>query len=131
MRILIDTHIWLWNLAGSPELPAHFKDLLSSSRHEIWLSPITLWEVLVLAEKGRISLNDTPDAFIEKALQLWQVKEAPLDFRIARKSQEINLPYQDPADRFIAATAIVYGLRLMTVDKRLIAASEVPTLAKK
>ncbi|MCX5901693.1 MAG: PIN domain nuclease, partial [Proteobacteria bacterium] len=64
--------------------------------HEIWLSPITLWEVLVLAEKGRISLNDTPDAFIEKALQLWQVKEASLDFRIARKSQEINLPYQRP-----------------------------------
>jgi len=131
MRILIDTHIWLWNLAGSPELPSHFKDLLANSRHEIWLSPISLWEVLVLAEKGRIRLNNTPDAFIEKALQLWPVKEAPLDFRIARKSQEIKLPHQDPADRFIAASAIVYDLRLMTVDKRLIAASEVPTLAKK
>jgi PIN domain nuclease of toxin-antitoxin system len=131
MKILIDTHIWLWYLAGSPELPSHFKELLSSNRHEIWLSPISLWEVLVLAEKRRISLNDTPDAFIERALQLWPVKEAPLDFRIARKCQEINLPHQDPADRFIAATAIVYGLRLMTVDKRLIAATEVPTLVKK
>jgi PIN domain nuclease of toxin-antitoxin system len=131
MRILIDTHIWLWYLAGSPELPPYFKDLLVTSRHEIWLSPISLWEVLVLAEKGRIRLNDPPDAFIEKALQLWPVKEAPLDFRIARKSHEIKLPHQDPADRFIAATAIVYDLRLMTVDKRLIAASEVPTLGKK
>ena len=66
--------------------------------------------------------------FTREAFLLWPVKEAPLNFEVALKSKEINLPHKDPADRFIAATALVYGLRLMTVDKRLLSATWLHTI---
>jgi PIN domain nuclease of toxin-antitoxin system len=128
MKILVDTHIWIWYLAGSSNLPTPFKELLESKKNEVWLSPISVWEALVLTEKNKINLLYDSKLFTREAFQLWPVKEAPLNFEVALKSKEINLPHKDPADRFIAATALVYGLRLMTVDKRLLDASWLPTV---
>jgi PIN domain nuclease of toxin-antitoxin system len=92
------------------------------------LSPISVWEALVLAEKNKISVMYDSKLFTREAFLLWPVKEAPLNFEVALKSKEINLPHKDPADRFIAATAMVYGLRLMTVDKRLLSATWLHTI---
>ena len=128
MKILLDTHIWIWYLAGSSNLPASFRELLENKKNEVWLSPISVWEALVLAEKHKISLMHDSNVFTMEAFQFWPVKEAPLNFEVALKSKQINLPHKDPADRFIAATALVYGLRLMTVDKRLLSASWLPTV---
>jgi PIN domain nuclease of toxin-antitoxin system len=94
----------------------------------VWLSPISVWEALVLTEKNKINLLYDSKLFTREAFQRWPVKEATLNFEVALKSKEINLPHKDPADRFIAATALVYGLRLMTVDKRLLDASWLPTV---
>jgi PIN domain nuclease of toxin-antitoxin system len=128
MKILLDTHIWIWYLAGSSNLPTPFKELLESKKNEVWLSPISVWEALVLTEKNKINLLYDSKLFTREAFKLWPVKEAFLNFEVALKSKEINLPHKDPADRFIAATALVYGLRLMTVDKRLLDASWLPTV---
>jgi PIN domain nuclease of toxin-antitoxin system len=128
MKILLDTHIWIWFLAGSSNLPTQFKELLENKRNEVWLSPISVWEALVLAEKNKISVMYDSKLFTREAFLLWPVKEAPLNFEVALKSKEINLPHKDPADRFIAATALVYGLRLMTVDKRLLSATWLHTI---
>jgi len=54
MRILLDTHIWLWALAGSPKLPPSFNKMLTDNKNEVWLSPISLWETLMLAEKKQL-----------------------------------------------------------------------------
>jgi len=54
MKLLLDTHIWIWNLAGSDRLPARFRDTIASHETEVWLSPISIWETLVLGKKGKI-----------------------------------------------------------------------------
>ena len=128
MKILLDTHIWIWYLAGSSNLPTQFKELLENKKNEVWLSPISVWEALVLAEKNKISVMYDSKLFTREAFLLWPVNEAPLNFEVALKGKEINLPHKDPADRFIAATALVYGLRLMTVDKRLLSATWLHTI---
>jgi len=94
--------------------------LLQNSHNEVWLLPVSVWETLVLAQKGRINLTVEPDIWVHDALLRWPVKRAPLTFEIAIKSLEIDLPHNDPADRFIAATSLTLGLALMTVDKRLL-----------
>jgi len=119
LKLLLDTHIWLWYLQGSDRLSVSLKEQLEDPDTELWLSPISIWETIVLAEKGKIELASAPTTWVKKYLRELDFKEAPLTFEIAMKSRQIKLPHQDPADRFIAATALEYDLTLVTVDRHL------------
>ena len=81
--------------------------------------PITVWETLILAEKKKIELLPSPNEWIAESLKLTPVKEAPLSHAIAIKSRFIELPHKDPADRFIAATALENDFILITEDEKL------------
>lgn len=112
MKLLLDTHIWLWYALGDPQLSENLQSTIASDTTELWLSPISTWEVLLLAEKGRISLQLDTVAWIDQSLKSLAIREAPLNHQIAILSRQIELPHQDPADRFIAATALHYQLQL-------------------
>ena len=128
MRILLDTHIWIWYLSGSARLPKRYRESLNRDNNQIWLSPISVWETLILAEKGKLSLKPEPISWIQQSLKRWPIKEAPLNIQVSIRSRQLDLPHQDPADRFISATALIYDLTLMTIDERLISAPWLPTL---
>lgn len=82
---------------------------------------------MLLIEKRRLPINIAPDRWVEAALQLSAVQAAPLTYAVARRSRQLLLPHQDPADRFIAATALEYGLTLMTADAHLLRSTELTT----
>ena len=128
MKLLLDTHIWLWYLLGDKRLSIQLQTTIAEVKTELWLSPISIWETLILAEKGRISLQPDAVAWVDLALNTLIVCEAPLNREIAILSRQINLPHQDPADRFIAATAVYHKLILATVDNNLIGVSWLQTL---
>ncbi|MDF0553074.1 PIN domain-containing protein [Kamptonema sp. UHCC 0994] len=119
MKLLLDTHIWLWYLLGDPRLSRSLQTTIADPNTELWLSPISIWETLMLAEKGRISLQPDPVTWVNLALKTLETREAQMNHPIAILSRQIALPHQDPADRFIVATAIYYGLNLATVDANL------------
>jgi len=96
---------------------------------ELWLSPISVWELLVLIERGRVAVNGEPRAWVQGALQAGLSREAPLTHAVALESQRITLPHPDPADRFLAATARVLDVALATADTRLLAAKPCKLLA--
>ncbi len=129
MKLLLDTHIWLWYALGSPQLSENLRSKIASDTTELWLSPISIWEVLLLAEKGRIFLQLDAVTWIDQSLKSLAINEATLNRQIAVLSRQIDLPYQDPADRFIAATAVHYQLQLATVDARLTEADWLQTLS--
>ena len=120
MKLLLDTHIWLWYLQGNSRLSENLRQIMNSPDTELWLSPISVWETIVLAEKGRIELNSDPQVWVKRYLRSLDVKEARITHEIAMRSRSIQLSHQDPADRFITATAIELDLTLATVDKRLL-----------
>ncbi len=129
MKLLLDTHIWLWYALGDAQLSDNLKVLIPQADTELWVSPISMWEVMILAEKGKITLSDEPAEWIQQSLDTLQVLEAPLTGEIAILSRQINLPHKDPADRFIAATALHCDLPLATVDTHLTAADWLPTIS--
>ena len=129
VKLLLDTHIWLWYALGDPQLSKNLRSTINSETTELWLSPISIWAVLLLAEKGRISLQLDPADWIDQSIKALALCEAPLNHRIAILSRQIELPHQDPADRFIAATAVHYQLQLATVDIHLTGASWLLTLS--
>ncbi|MEO1671214.1 MAG: PIN domain-containing protein [Cyanobacteria bacterium J06631_2] len=119
MKILLDTHIWLWYLLGSDQSTTNLRTIIDTEQNELWLSPISVWETVILAEKGRLELNSEPITWVKRYLRVLDVKEARLTYEIAMLSRQLKLSHQDPADRFIAATAIHHNLVLATVDSRL------------
>lgn len=128
MPLLLDTHIWLWGLLEPQRLTEQLKRVLASQTEALRLSPISLWETLILAERGRISLDREPKDWLDKAMKTTPVLEAPITFDVAAASRSVALDHQDPADRFIIATAKVFGLRLVTADSRLLQCREIEVL---
>lgn len=119
MKYLLDTHIWLWSLLSPERLDENIVQILENRDNKLFISPITIWEILILAEKGRIELSASPDEWVAEALKRSSVEEAKLSHAIAIKSRTIELPHKDPADRFIAATAWENDLTLITEDEKL------------
>jgi PIN domain nuclease of toxin-antitoxin system len=129
MKLLLDTHIWLWSLSEPALLTPRVKDELTDAENELWLSPVSVWEVLMLSRKGRITLDGPPGAWIREALEKSGLREATLTHEVAVRSMDLRFPHWDPADRFIAASAVVYDLTLVTADERLLRSHECTILA--
>ena len=129
MRLLLDTHIWLWSLLEPSRLGPRVQRELVNHQNELWLSPISTWEALLLNAKGRFRLPADVRGWIAQATA--NLHEAPLTHEIAIAAQQLSLPHQDPADRFLAGTAQVLGLTLVTADKRLLGLGEIRTLANR
>ncbi len=118
MNLLLDTHIVLWSLSEPQKLTERIAEVLENEKNTLYVSSVTIWEILVLSEKSKISLHadDLPD-FLRKAFRKIPFIELPINNEIAIKSSLIDLPQQDPADRFIGATALFHDMILVTVDK--------------
>jgi PIN domain nuclease of toxin-antitoxin system len=120
VKLLLDTHIWLWSLLEPARLGERVVRELEEPSNELWLSPITTWEALLLVEKGRIVLSVEPVVWIRTALRTLPFREAPLTHEVAIRSRRMGLPHRDPADALLAATAAVFELTLVTADERLL-----------
>jgi len=119
VRLLLDTHIWLWSLIEPARLGPRTRAALDDAANEKWLSPITLWETLMLAERQRVVLEPSAHAWIRAQLARLPLHEAPLNAEVAFASLRLPVRSYDPADRFLAATAAVFDLTLVTADARL------------
>ena len=124
MKYLLDTHIWIWSVSKPKKLSKEIKKILKNKSHEFFISSISFWEFIVLVEKGRITIRKPLDKWLKDALNKSNIKEIPIDKKIAIQSRKITLPHQDPADRFIAATAVVHKLSLITSDSKLAQSGE-------
>ena len=130
MRLLLDTHIWIWSLTEPEKLIPPAAGALADPDSELWLSPVSVWELLLLVDKRRIGVEgDDVNRWIDSAFQKVVVNEAPLTHEIVRATRRLSFPHRDPADRFIAATAHVLGLTLVTADERLLGVKHLRTLS--
>ena len=131
MRLLLDTHIWVWSALDREHLCARVLDALEDPANELWLSPISLWEVLILCQKQRLILRPSPQSWITNTLDALPMREADVNYAIAQETARVELPHRDPADRFLVATARVLELTLVTADDNLIKSRQVSVLANR
>lgn len=129
MRLLLDTHIWLWSLIEPDRLGRRTANELRDVKNELWLSPISTWEALTLHDKGRVYLAADVEEWV--ARNTAPFREAPLTQEIAIAVRRLPLAHRDPADRFLAATALVLDLTLVTADAKLLGLGEISTLANR
>lgn len=128
MKILLDTHIWIWALQDAGRLgPGTLRELQDSS-NELWLSPISTWEALTLHSKNRIEIKEDLKDWLARATA--GKTEAPLTHEIALVARQLPL-HKDTTDRILAATAQVLDLTLLTQDARLLGLANIKTLANR
>jgi len=121
--IVLDTHIWIWWVNGSPELSPGKAQILSSRQADgLGVSVISCWEIAKLVEKGRLALAFPVDEWIGRALVYPGICLLPLDPRIAVASTQLPQPFHsDPADQIITATAREIDCPLARDDGKILA----------
>lgn len=120
MKLLIDTHVWIWNFTNPALLSVAAHAALRDSSNELYLSPITTWEVLMLARKRRIILDREPQSWINTALAATPATQLPITHEIATRSHDLpGYANPDPADRFLIATALIHDLSILTRDESM------------
>ena len=115
----LDTHVWFWYLAGSERLPQALRQRIDELTGDWWLSAVSVWELGLLARRGRVEISGSFRAWVGAAFERLPLREAPLTREITLRSLEIDLGHPDPADHVLAATALTHELTLLTVDSRL------------
>jgi PIN domain nuclease of toxin-antitoxin system len=101
---------------------------LVNPENEIWLSAVSVWELRLLHDKGRLKLMPDAVSWIQDNLSRLNIREAPLTIEVALAISSLTLPHNDPADGFIAATAKVFGLTLVTADEQLFKLPDIDVL---
>ncbi len=122
MKLLLDSHTWLW-LISDIELE---RDTFQTCREaavegELYLSPISLWEIGLKASRGRLDLPAPVQGWLQEAVRKSRVTLAPFDFEVACQCATLPTDFHgDPADRILAATCRVHELTLLTRDRLLL-----------
>jgi PIN domain nuclease of toxin-antitoxin system len=131
VKLLLDTHIWLWSTLEPERLTRRVNKALADPANELWLSPVSVGELIVLLRKGRLRLPNDVAAWVAKTMQDLEVSEAPLTVEVALAIASIDFTHGDPADHFLAATARVFGLTLVTADEHLLHLPGIHVLANR
>jgi PIN domain nuclease of toxin-antitoxin system len=119
--ILLDTHVAIWMIDDDRMLGAESRKIIRSARegNRLAISAISFWEIALLVSKDRLELRGEPSE-LRNDLSNSGVVELPLTGDIAIRAVELENLHADPADRFIAATAVAHDAMLMTADSRLL-----------
>ncbi|HYL63715.1 MAG TPA: type II toxin-antitoxin system VapC family toxin [Candidatus Methylomirabilis sp.] len=128
MKLLLDTHIWIWLLQSPERLGSCTQKELANESNELWVSPVSTWEALMLHRKRRVELNANFLAWLKQLTPGFI--QAPFTHEIVLAAEHLDL-HRDPADRFLAATAQVLDLTLVTADQRLLGLGTVRTMANR
>jgi PIN domain nuclease of toxin-antitoxin system len=120
VKLLLDTHIWIWLHSRREKIGGKVRKQIENPANELYLSPISIWEARHLERTGRLRLKEPFDVWLHQALSNAPLKEAPFTFAVADEASGISLPQNDIGDVFLAATALVHKMTLVTADEQLI-----------
>ena len=120
MKLLLDTHIWLWMINKPQKIKQRTRKLLANPKNEVYLSPVSVWEVILIARNGRLGNSTDPYPWFEQAFAGSMLLEAPITREVSLEMGRFELLHADPADRWLIATARTYGCKLVSEDEKII-----------
>ncbi|MDA0321509.1 MAG: type II toxin-antitoxin system VapC family toxin [Verrucomicrobia bacterium] len=127
--IVLDTHAWVWYVDDPSQFaPKTLASIEASmAKGTVYVSSISIWEILMLESKSRLKFGVPADVWLDRCDATGLFNYVPVANAISRLAVSLGL-HGDPADRFIAATAVYLGATLVTKDRRLRASRKITTL---
>ena len=116
MKIIIDTHTFLWFINERPELSATIKTLIESDT-DVLLSVVSLWEIAVKVSIGKMTLPDVFERFIPEQLMINDIEILPIALPHLTLISALPFHHRDPFDRLLIAQSIVEDLPIASIDK--------------
>ena len=129
MNLLLDTHIWIWNDLQPERITSLVAKELADPSNELWLSPVSIWELVLLREKKKLQLRQDLGQWVRESVHDLDLKEAPFTWEVSHELPFTRLPHRDPADRFLVATARAYDMTLVTSDEKLLSVADLKVLS--
>jgi PIN domain nuclease of toxin-antitoxin system len=117
MRILLDTHAFLWWIADDQRLSQRSIDLISDGNNELLFSAASGWEIAIKAGLGRLDVPDPLDRFVSEQLFRNHIGVLPVQLSHALHVQTLPQLHRDPFDRILIAQAQVESLPILSSDK--------------
>jgi PIN domain nuclease of toxin-antitoxin system len=119
MRLLFDTHTFLWYLTDYENLTKDTQAALRDLDNEVYVSVVTDWEIVIKYQIGRLALPKPPELFLPEQHELYGFKSLEVNRSSILRLTNLPLIHRDPFDRLLIAQALEYDLTLVTVDENL------------
>lgn len=116
MKILLDTHIFLWYITGDKRLSIDKRDSIRDSNNEVYLSVVSIWEAIIKYQLGKLPLPQPPETYLPTQRQQHQIMSLTLNEDSVTHLAQLPAVHRDPFDRMLICQANVHGLSLMTDD---------------
>jgi PIN domain nuclease of toxin-antitoxin system len=116
LRVLLDTHIFLWWIADDSRLITEVREIIADGGNDLFLSVASCWEIAIKAQLGRIDLPEKPDKFIAEQLSLNAIMSLPIHANHALNVLNLPFIHRDPFDRIIISQAKTENLPVVTSD---------------
>jgi PIN domain nuclease of toxin-antitoxin system len=116
MKILLDTHIFLWFISGDTKLSTDVRDAIRDPDNEVYLSAVSVWEAIVKYQLGKLPLPEPPETYLPKQRELHQIGSLALDESSVVQLAKLPPLHRDPFDRMLICQALQNGLTIATVD---------------
>ena len=117
MRLLLDTHAFLWWLAGSPRLSRPASRAIGKERNQVFVSAASVWEISTKIRLGRLEVARTVATDLAGAVASQGFGPVDMTVAHAQRAGDLSGDHGDPFDRMLAAQALCEGLRLVSNDR--------------
>ena len=128
MRLLLDTHIFLWYIAGDTQLPEAWRQMINDPWNRVYLSVVSMWEAIIKFQTGRLPLPEAPEMYIPRQRTQHRILVLPVDEESVARVALLPLIHRDPFDRLLIGQAIQHGLTLITSDAAIRAYPTAPII---
>ena len=118
MKILLDTHCWLWWIASPERLSLESQQLIMDGRNPVFLSAASSWEIAIKYALGKLPLPESPEKFVPSRLTRDAISPLPVTHTHALQVASLPHHHRDPFDRLLISQAQTEGFSIMTVDKQ-------------
>ena len=116
MRLLLDTHVFLWYITADPRLPTTFRTASQDPANEVYLSVASIWEAVIKYHLGKLALPVPPADYLPRQRDAHGIGSLPIDDDAMPHLAGLPPLHRDPFDRLLVAQALQHGLTVATVD---------------
>ena len=116
MRLLLDTHVFLWYITGDGRLPAAVRDFIRYPANEVFLSVASIWECVIKHSIGKLPLPAPPADYLPDQRTAHKIVSLSIDEEAVTPLASLPSLHRDPFDRILIAQAMQHGLTLVTMD---------------